>query len=339
MTPGRLLLILLLAAVLAVYAGYSIVRRHDSGRGETFVQVRRGIGTPGIAAELRRAGVLSAEWPFILLRLIRPGSVLQAGEYRFDRPVSPLDAYRKIERGDVFYHAVTIPEGYTRLEIADAVAATGLLSRQEFLLASSRADRVRDVAPQAKTLEGFLFPDTYRLTRLTTADELVDQMTRLFRQVYEELRAARPTASSVWDTVILASLVEEETSVAAERPLVASVFRNRLRIGMPLQCDPTVVYALQLAGRYRGTLYKEDLEVKSPYNTYRRAGLPPGPIANPGRASLQAALAPAETDYLYFVADNKGGHVFSADIDRHSRAVKGYRRANSRGPKTHARRR
>ena len=273
--------------------------------------------------------MLAAQWPFLLLRLGRRGSTLKYGEYRFEGPISALEVYRKLERGEVFYHSLTLPEGYTAVEMADAAAATGLLSRQEFLLAAGRGELIRDLAPRAMTLEGFLFPDTYRLTRQTTAPELIEQMLRRFREVYAELRASRPQAPPPWETVILASLVEEETAVESERPLVASVFRNRLRIGMPLQCDPTLVYVLQQAGRYRGTLYKDDLELRSAYNTYRNQGLPPGPISNPGRAALAAAMAPSESGYLYFVADNKGGHVFSADIDRHSQAVAGYRRANS----------
>src|SRR5262249_34042177 len=226
----------------------------------------------------------------------------------------------------------------TMFEIADAVARTGIVNRQQFLLEARRGERVADLAAGAATLEGFLFPDTYRVNHQTTAEQLVGQMVKRFRDVFAELRAAaQPPPGKVLQTVVLASLVEKETPAPAERPLVASVFRNRLRLGMPLQCDPTVIYALELVGRYRGQIHKEDLAVPSPYNTYAHPGLPPGPIANPGRASLQAALSPADTDYLYFVSDSKGGQVFSSSLERHSKAVANYVRGNRRGRKPRVR--
>ena len=334
MTFRRTLSLLLLGVGIAVlYAAWSILRPFQGYAGEAFVDVRRGADTLEIAGDLERAGVLRAEWPMLLLRVVRPRSRLKAGEYRFDRPLSPLEVYGKIAAGEVFYYSVTIPEAYSMFEIADAVAQTGVLTRRQFLAEAVKGGRIADLAPGARSLEGFLFPDTYRLTRHTTAEELAGQMIRRFREVY-----GRPSGD-VLATVTLASLVEKETALAAERPLVASVFHNRLSLGMPLQCDPTVIYALQLAGRYSGTIHKEDLALSSPYNTYARPGLPPGPIANPGRAALQAALAPAETGYRYFVADNKGGHVFSATLDRHSQAVASYVRANRRHAQKKARRR
>jgi len=323
-----LLTLFLIAAALAIYAAYETLRPYGGFSVDVFVDVRRGAGASEIASRLESAGVLRSGWPFLLIRLLRPGWVLKAGEYRFDSPLSPLEVHRKIALGEVFYHSLTIPEGYSLFEIAAAVTRTVGISRAEFLLAAGRGERVSDLAPGARSLEGFLFPDTYRLTRHTTADELVGQMLGRFRHVFAELGPA----GDPWETVVLASLVEKETAVAAERPLVASVYRNRLRVGMPLQCDPTVIYGLLLANRFRGEIYKDDLSFPSPYNTYLRPGLPPGPIANPGRASLRAALAPVHTDYLYFVADNKGGHVFSGSLDRHSRAVVSYRRANQPRP-------
>ncbi len=334
MTARRTLLAVLLSgAALAAYAAYVMLQPYRGYPGETFVEVHRGAGTFEISAQLRQGGVLRAEWPFLLLRLVRSRSVLKAGEYRFDRPLSPLQVYRKITLGDSFYYPVTIPEGYNMFEIAEAVARTGVMTRQEFLLEAERGERLAAIAPGARTLEGFLFPDTYRLTRQGTAEDLVSQMLKRFREVFQPLQVALPAPGrSVLDTVTLASLVEKETPAPAERPLVASVFLNRLRIGMPLQCDPTVLYALQAAGRPSGEIYKDHLSFQSPYNTYVRPGLPPGPIANPGRASLQAALAPASSGYFYFVADNEGGHVFSATLDRHSKAVASFRRANGRRP-------
>lgn len=318
----RALPVLLILGAVGVYAAWSILRPFQGYATEAFVDIPRGASSFRIAASLQTAGVIRSEWPFLLLRLTRPRATLQAGEYRFDRPLSPLDAYRKITAGDVFYFSLTIPEGFNVFDIADAVARTGVLSRQEFLRAAGEGARVSDLAPGVQSLEGFLFPDTYRLTRHTTADELIGQMLQRFRQVWTELGSP----PNVLEVVKLASLVEEETSVPPERAVVASVFQNRLRRGMALQCDPTVIYALLLAGRYRGEIFKDDLSFPSPYNTYTRPGPPPGPITNPGRASLEAALHPAESDYLYFVADREGGHTFSASMERHEKAVASYRR-------------
>jgi UPF0755 protein len=329
---AALLIFFLLAGAL-FYTAYSILKPYRAYEGEVFVDIPRGAGTLEISARLQSAGVLRSEWPFWLIRLSRSRGMLKAGEYRFDRPLSPLQVYRKIASGEVFYYSLTIPEGYDMFQIAEAVARTGIMNQQQFLEAARHGERVAAFAPGAKTLEGFLFPDTYRLTRQTTAEELVGQMVRRFRDVFREVQGEHPPQTQqVLETVILASLVEKETPVAAERPMVASVFRNRLRIGMPLQCDPTVIYALELAGRYTGEIRKEDLAFPSPYNTYLHPGLPPGPIASPGRASIEAAVNPAKTDYLYFVADNKGGHVFSANLEKHSQAVASYRRANGRRP-------
>ena len=334
MTFRRILLVLVMAGGVAggvaLGGAYVLLRPYQGYAGEVFVDIHRGAGTPEMSAQLSDAGVLRSKWPFLAARALRPRSVLKAGEYRFDRPLSPWEVYRKIASGDVFYYSVTIPEGFNLSEIADVVARTGIITREEFLLAARQGGRVADLAPKLPTLEGLLFPDTYRFNRHTTAEELVGQMLQRFRRVWSEVSSGHPAPDSVLETVTLASLVEKETPVASERPTVASVFRNRLRLGMPLQCDPTVIYALELAGRYRGQLLKDDLAVQSPYNTYARAGLPPGPIASPGRASLAAALEPAATDYLYFVADNHGGHTFSASLEGHSEAVARYRRQNGR---------
>ncbi len=316
------------AAGLAAFTAWTATRPYQGYSGEVFVDLPRGSSTLDIAVRLTEAGVLRSEWPFLVLRAVRPRTTLKAGEYRFDHPVSPLEVYRKIAAGEVFYFTLTIPEGYNVYEIAEAAARTGVVGRQEFLQAASDAARIRDLAPAARSLEGFLFPDTYRITRHTTAAELACQMLQRFRQVWSELHGP----ADALETVTLASLVERETPQESERPLVASVFRNRLRLGMPLQCDPTVVYALLLSERYRGEIYKDDLSFRHAYNTYVNAGLPPGPIANPGRASLAAALHPADTDYLYFVADTKGGHVFSASLERHEKAVASYRRRQGRKP-------
>jgi UPF0755 protein len=212
-------------------------------------------------------------------------------------------------------------------DIADLVAREGFTSRDDFLAAARDPGAVRDLASDAESLEGFLFPATYGFPRHPTGQEMVEAMVKRFRQEWATISAqpSDPPEDSLEQTLTLASLVERETPKPDERPLVAGVFANRLRQGVPLQCDPTVVYALELAGQYSGTLEAAEIPFDSPYNTYRHAGLPPGPIANPGEASLRAAMSPAKTDYLYFVADTEGGHFFSKTLAEHNRNVAKYR--------------
>jgi UPF0755 protein len=191
------------------------------------------------------------------------------------------------------------------------------------LKAAAREEPIRDIDPAAPDLEGYLFPDTYTLPRRTTADQLVERMVDRFeKSLTPEIRAkAAARGLSVRQLVTLASLVEKETAKPEERPLVAAVYANRIKIGMGLQCDPTVIYALERAGRYTGNLTRADLQFDSPYNTYRYAGLPPGPIAAPGQASLAAAAEPADVPYMYFVSRNDGSHVFATTLDEHNRNV------------------
>ena len=218
-----------------------------------------------------------------------------------------------------------VPEGFNIFEIADAVARLVSILREDFLAAARNPALVRDLDPRAPSLEGYLFPNTYRVYRHTTAAQLCRMMTGEFRARWKELHSN----ADVHGTIALASMVEREARRPEERPLVASVFRNRLRIGMKLDCDPTAVYAALLDNRYRGTIYRSDLDSESPWNTYRHAGLPPGPIANPGLGSIRAALAPEDTHYLYFVAkaDGSGGHTFSESLVEHAAAVARYKRA------------
>jgi UPF0755 protein len=261
---------------------------------------------------------------FLLLHYARGERTLKAGEYRFDHPATPLEVYDRLARGDAITHTVVVPEGFSLFEIAGAIEAAGLATREQFLrVASSETSLVSDLDPAAASLEGYLFPDTYQFSRVQTTRDLAAAMVRRFRQEAHAL----VLSSDVRRVVTLASIVEKETSVPEERPLVAGVYVNRLQKNMVLAADPTVVYAAQLAGRYRGTLYQSDLEFDSPYNTYRYAGLPPGPIANPGRAALEAAMKPAATDYYYFVADNQGAHRFARTAEEHARNVAAYRHA------------
>ena len=251
------------------------------------------------------------------------GRRLQAGEYRFDTPMTPRAVVDKIVRGDVFLRPVTFREGLTIRQMAAIFEERGFGSQEAFVAAASKPGPIRELDRSASDLEGYLFPDTYTLPRRTTAEDLVARMmSRFEKALTPEIRQqAASRGLSVRELVTLASLVEKETAKAEERPLVAAVYANRLKVGMGMQCDPTVIYALERAGKYTGNLTRADLQFDSPYNTYRYAGLPPGPIAAPGQASLEAAANPAAVSYLYFVSRNDGSHAFATTLDEHNRNV------------------
>jgi len=292
-----------------------------------FVEIPRGVSLHEIARRLADAGVVRDPWAFEMLARWR-GRPLLAGEYRFQRARTSYEVYDILVNGRIYLQSLVIPEGKTMFEIA-ALVAQGHFGTEEQFLEAARDPALlpRFDKPATGSLEGFLFPATYQFPRRTSPREIAAAMLRRFNEEWKKQRGRDLREKlSVPELVTLASLVERETRVADERPLVAAVFYNRLRRGMALECDPTVIYALTLAGRYRGTLYRPDMRFNSPYNTYRHRGLPPGPIANPGAASLHAALNPAETDYLYFVADGQGGHVFSATLREHINNVAHYRR-------------
>jgi len=321
------LLVLLAGALVALRFLWSRPYSAVSGA-EKFIVIPRGTSTYETARFLEREGVVR-HWAVFLayLKLAKPRSPLQAGEYRFAEPLSVVQVADKLIRGLIYYHEFTVPEGYSLFEIGTLLEQKGFARAADLLAAAGRADMVADLSQNAKNLEGFLFPDTYRLARGTTAEEIAHIMVRRFREVLATLQPTLPQSPlNLQQVVTLASLIEKETSVDGERELISAVFRNRLKKGMLLQCDPTVIYAAQLKGNYRGTIFQSDLESNSPYNTYRHPGLPPGPIANPGKRSLEAALSPAQSDYLYFVADNRGGHVFSRTLAEHQRAVSAYRK-------------
>jgi UPF0755 protein len=302
-----------------------------AGGGVT-VDIPRGTSSMEMAAMLADQGVVASRWHFLAARCLRPSVRLQAGEYRFQMPASPWQIVSRLVRGDVVRHVFTVPEGHNVFEIAADLDRAGLIAGFDFLDAVRDPGLIRDLAPEANSLEGYLFPSTYYLTKHTTAAELCKMMTAEFRRVWERLG----DGAHVHETVTLASLVEKETSVPNERLLVASVYRNRLELGMRLECDPATIYAALLAGRYKGTIHQSDLSRDHPYNTYRRTGLPPGPIANPGEASLRAALNPGRTSYLFFVAkpDLSGAHTFSVTLAEHSAAVGKYRRGLRRQKET-----
>lgn len=329
-----LLLLLLLAVVIGACAYATLYAPYQGFRTPVIVDFAKGTTTREMAEDLEQNGVVRYAWLFLLGRALHPNMRLQAGEYRFTGADTPLNILNRIARGDVFFYELVVPEGSNMFDIAAIVGRFDFLNAAEFLRVAHDPGLIRDLAPQAPTLEGYLFPATYRITRTTTVKQLCSLMTAQFRKHWRELQAGRTQQTQVNDTVTLASLVEKETGRPQERPVVASVYANRLRKGMALDCDPTTIYAALLDERYRGTIYRSDLNSDNAYNTYRHAGLPPGPIANPGAAALQAALMPAETDYLYFVAkpDGSGAHNFSETIEQHNVAVQQYRRATNKQP-------
>lgn len=306
--------------------GYWYLGPYRGFRTETFVDVEHGMSSRQIAKTLTHHGVVRSEWAFLAVRILRPHATLQAGEYRFATAQTPWQVFEEIRRGEVFYEEITVPEGSNRFDIASLLDQLDMVKGDAFLKAAEKPDMVRDLDELAPNLEGYLFPSTYRMTRRTTAAQLCRAMTDEFRRRWKLLR--NPVEHvDIHKIVTLASLIEKETGIAQERPIIASVFLNRMRINMPLQCDPSTVYAALLENRYRGAIHKSDLSSASPYNTYAHAGLPPGPIANPGIQSLTAALRPSETNYVYFVAkpDGSGSHHFSATLSEHEKAVLAYR--------------
>ena len=316
--------------------------------GQVFVLLHPGYSTRRIATELKNAGVIRSERAFMLWHYYHHGRSLKAGEYLFDKPSNIIDIQKRLRRGDVYFHTVVVPEGFTMFDIARAVEAAGLGPADDFLkVARSDTSLIADIAPGARSLEGYLFPDTYEFSRMMTMHEMAAAMVRQFRQVAHQInlisaeaaqarlrivaarasQAAPEVPNDVERTVIMASIVEKETAVAEERPLVASVYYNRLNKGIALDADPSIIYAELLAGTYQGALHHADMQFHSPYNTYRNAGLPPGPIGNPGRSALEAAMHPAQSDYYYFVADAQGHHRFARTMEEHNKNVLAYRKA------------
>jgi UPF0755 protein len=292
----------------------------------TSLLLHSGYSTRRIAAELKKAGVIRSELAFGLWHALHPKPSLKAGEYRFERAASLLQVYERIARGDIYFHVVTIPEGYTMFDIAKAMEDAGLGSAADFLhIAETQTQLISDLAPEAKSLEGYLFPNTYQFTRTESLEEMAAAMVHQFRQVAQQIALN----SDVARVVTMASIVEKETANPEERPRVASVYYNRLAQRMALDADPSVIYAELLAGTYQGSLHHVDLAVNSPYNTYRFPGLPPGPIGNPGRSALEAALHPDSTQFLYFVSDGNGHHRFARSLEEHNRNVTAYRHSIS----------
>lgn len=291
---------------------------------EVFIDVAPGSGPRSIGARLAAAGVVKDSLTFrVALWLTGRARELKAGEYRFAGAASAVEIVGTLASGAIYTRPVTFREGLTIDEMADVYAASGLGPRESFVEAASDASLIRDLDAEATDLEGYLFPDTYPVPRQMLAPALVVQMTRGFRNALTPDLIARAAAAglTVRQVVTLAALVEKETAQDAERPIVAAVYLNRHRIGMPMQADPTVIFALQKAGRWDGNLSRDNLQFDSPYNTYRYGGLPPGPIAAPGKRALEAVVDPAQVDYLYFVSKNDGSHVFATTLAEHNRNV------------------
>ncbi|MGD0348195.1 MAG: endolytic transglycosylase MltG [Terracidiphilus sp.] len=296
---------------------------------ETYVNVAPGSSVVAIGRKLEAAGVVRSRYAFDIVRWLRRGK-LQAGVYAFDHPAPVTEVYARIARGDVVTISLTVPEGASIFDIAARVAQAGLGTRHDFMAAAAtQTGLIADLDPGATSLEGYLFPDTYRFPPTVTAVQMVTAMVKRFRVAAGQLGLKE----NVRQVVTLASLVERETAVDAERPLVASVFENRLAKDMPLNTDPSVIYGLELEGKWRGAIYASDLTRDTPYNTYLHAGLPPGPVANPGIPSLRAAMDPPKTNYFYFVAagTNAQGHsLFAETLDEHNRNVAEYRHAQKK---------
>jgi len=326
---GGFLLMVFLFAVLAGGAAAWLVLAPYGPETVTLVDVAPGSSTVAIGRELEAAGVVRSRYAFDLVRWLVHRK-LRAGMYEFDHPAPVTEVYRRIARGDVATISVTVPEGANVFDIAARVEQAGFCAHQEFLAAAaSQVGLIADLDPRAKSLEGYLFPDTYRFPPKANAVQMVTAMVRRFRAVADQLGLKE----NVRHVVTLASLVERETAVDADRPLIASVFANRLQKNMPLSTDPSVIYGLELEGKWRGAIYASDLARDTPYNTYLHAGLPPGPVANAGIPSLRAAMDPPKTNYLYFVAagtDAQGHSLFAETLDEHNRNVSEYRRAQKK---------
>jgi UPF0755 protein len=307
---------------------------YDGAGGQTVqIVVPRGATAAEVARDLAAAGIIRD--PRVLqywLRATGRAGQIQAGNYEFAGGQSVLEVVEVLLRGRVLLRPLTIPEGVTRWQVAEAIEAAGFGAYEDALGATARSDLISGLDPDARDLEGYLFPDTYMVGASATPDDVVEMMVDRFRRAWTASRQALADSRgmSVREVVTLASLVETETAMAHERPLVAAVYQNRLQRGMLLQCDPTLLYALMLDGRTDRNIRRADFEHDSPYNTYRYRGLPPGPIANPGDASLEAALRPVAVDFLYFVARNDGSHAFSRTLREHNAMVNRYQRGGRR---------
>ncbi len=328
----KLIAILLFSALLGSAAMLNVALvTPNAGHGEVVVEIKRGQSVRAIAKKLFDSGVIGSPFLFEMeARFLRSsGGPLQAGEFSLKRNLSIREVVSKLVEGKTMLHSVTIAEGLTVLQIAAQMEKAKIVTADDFLKAVTAEAMDKKWRMTHGSLEGYLFPETYKFPKNTPAAKVVTVMTEMF---FKQARKMLPepvvsTPETLHKIVTLASIIEKETGAKNERSLISAVFINRLKRNMPLQSDPTVIYALP---HFDGNLKKKDLKYDSPYNTYMNRGLPPGPIANPGRASLNAAYRPARVDYLYFVSKNNGEHHFSKTLNEHNRAVRQYQ-INHRG--------
>lgn len=349
---GSLVALLVVAAALGAlgwWAWETLHRPVEPPGGEARVAVEPGLGATAILERLEETGVIrDALLARLYLEYYLDRPALQAGEFAFTGPLTTPEALDRLIRGEVVTYPVTVIEGQTLEETAAVLALEGLGDRSRLLALMGDPAPIADLDPEAEDLEGYLFPDTYHFPRATPEEEIVETLVETFRRRFREevrpLLEARerqmeiaagkstdpgkeaPELPTVREVVTLASVVEKEARLDQERPVIAGVYQNRLERGIALYADPTVIYALKRLGRWDGNLRRDDLQIDSPYNTYRYPGLPPGPIASPGLASLQAAAAPADVPYLYFVSRNDGSHVFATTLREHNRNVERWQR-------------
>jgi UPF0755 protein len=324
------LVLLVLAAGVAAWFWVCLERPYQAFPAQgVFVDLPHGASSRTVARLLKQNGVIRSALVFRIYARRHPTRRLQAGEYLFNHPISAHDVFWQIVDGHIFETPFTVREGETIFDIARDLEAGKFMTANEFLKAAENPELIHDISPNATTLEGFLYPATYNLPRHPVPIELTAEMVKKFKEEWNRIASTAeiaPSSGLAGEVVTLASLVERETPKPEERPLVAGVFENRLSKNMRLQCDPTVIYALEQIGQYKGALTGEDLHFDSPYNTYEHGGLPPGPIGNPGETSLRAAMTPAKTPFLYFVANTQGGHFFAATLEEHNQNVNRYHR-------------
>jgi len=319
-------LLLIIFCLWFLYEFFCIPHKSPS---EILFEISKGQTAKEVGQALKKRGIIRLRWPFLFgYKFFYSSHTLKAGEYLFRLPLSTKDIIEKLIEGRILLHTYTVPEGLTRKETAAHFETLGLCLEKDFLAASEDTSLITHLDPEADNLEGYLYPETYHFPKYTQPGMLVSAMIRQFQEIFtgEWKNKANDMNMSVREIVILASLIEKETSLTHEKKLVSSVFHNRLKRGIKLDCDPTIIYVLKENDRFTGRLRYKDLKMDDPYNTYIYGGLPPGPISNPGKESLEAALYPANTDYLYFVSRNDGSHKFSATLKEHNKAVRKYQK-------------
>jgi UPF0755 protein len=322
-------LLFLVGLFLTLGFGYYLTSPTKKGAHDRTFFVQGGSTLSQVAVELEKKEIITKKRLFLLwARLMGYGREIKAGEYKLGPGIPPLKILDILRKGTILTHPVTIPEGFTREQISELLEKKGLADKNEFLLLTGDPAIAKQYGISGPNLEGYLYPDTYHFSRGLSALTIIGVMVNRFREVTDPLRErVKETGMTLKEVIILASIVEKETGLSVERPIIASVFLNRLKKGMRLASDPTVIYGLK---DFNGNLTRKDLSLPTPYNTYLIPALPPGPIANPGQQAIKALLYPDKTDYLYFVSKNNGSHYFSKTLSEHSRAVETYQKKRRR---------